>query len=135
MKNKSIIHLSLLLFTLTVLLVEFGCKKSLQEKFDKSTKPSKASNTKELQASSDFTFNTFAPVQLRFTPIQDDVRTSVFKVYAPDGSLVFQKLQKVSDPLEMELSVPNNLSKLTITFANVSKEVEISGGLVMFSLN
>jgi hypothetical protein len=114
-----------------------SCKKDLVEKFDqnKTTEKVIAKNTSEVKAPENFKWNTNRTIKFTANPIVGDARVSVLRVEATDGTVLFTKLQKVKESVELTLEVPARYEKVNVVFGGMQKTYDTKSGKVELTFN
>jgi hypothetical protein len=132
---KNIRNLFILIFTSVILLP--SCKKDLVEKFEqnKTTEKVIAKNTSEVKAPENFKWNTNRTIKITANPIVGDARVAVLKVEATDGTVLFTKLQKVKESVDLTLEVPARYEKVNVVFGGMQKTYDTKSGKAELSFN
>jgi hypothetical protein len=132
---KNIRNLFILIFTSVILLP--SCKKDLVEKFEQNKNTSKveAKNTSEVKAPENFKWNTNRTIKITANPIVGDARVAVLKVEATDGTVLFTKLQKVKESVDLTLEVPARYEKVNVVFGGMQKTYDTKSGKAELTFN
>ena len=132
---KNLRNLSILILTSVILLP--SCKKGLVEKFEqnKTTEKVIAKNTSEVKAPENFKWNTNRTIKFTANPIEGDARVSVLRVEATDGTVLFTKLQKVKESVDLTLEVPARYEKVNVVFGSIQKTYDTKSGKAELTFN
>jgi|688.fasta_scaffold53068_3 hypothetical protein len=128
---------NLLILILISVIVLPSCKKDLVEKFEqnKTTEKVIAKNTSEVKAPENFKWSTSRTIKLTANGIVGDARVSVLRVEATDGTVLFTKLQKVKESVDLTLEVPARYEKVNVVFGGMQKTYDTKSGKAELTFN
>lgn len=126
------------LIKVTLLFIVLGsgissCKKMTIEK--DATSITNAKTTLDIKAPNNFKWKTTSLLNLTIIPILGDGRVEVLKLTFDDGVVLYQKLQKASLSQSILLEIPNQYSKVNISFGSIAKVIDTKNTHVEIALN
>lgn len=124
-----------ILFLFLGILLIGACKKQLVDKYQKAKEDETAKSTTGIKAASSFKWNTFKPMTFTYAGIPDDVRVAVIKISGPDGTTLFQKLQKANSSFSVTLDIPVHYETIEVSFGSSRKAFETQSSSVDVFLN
>ena len=122
-------------FALTFLSTLTSCLKEATLAPATSANSATAKTTSEIKASKDFKWNTTNSLNVSFKAIPKDVRVSILKVIAPDGSILFKKFQKANEDYSIQLNLPAHYDKVSLQFDGENRTFDTKLGKVEMILN
>jgi hypothetical protein len=129
--KKSVINVALLIIVLGTGIS--SCKKLTIEK--DATLISTTKTTSDIKAPNNFSWKTSSTLNLTIKASVGDGRVEVLKLTFDDGVVLYQKLQKASLSQSILLEIPNQYSKVNVSFGSITKVIDTKNTNVEINLN
>lgn len=123
-------------FTVSLLLSLSSCVKEKDlAQLQPATITAADTSFSSLKAADNFNWSTTKQINFHFTASEQDDYQLVLKVVLPDGSVLFQKLQKANEDFQTVLDVPAHVTDLTVTYGSLTKTFASTNGAVNMAIN